>query len=94
MAHGHSAGQSVLVNPYLTLKVVSIYRTEDILIVTRKMLRERAFVLASHHGRAPHEACKMDWEQAKKEMCRIQASDTISHDAHRGNFTDQSFESP
>ena len=64
-------------NAYLIVKVVSVLRTEEILIFSRKMLRERAVVLASDDGRAPHETCKMDWEQAKREMCGIRTSDTL-----------------
>ena len=64
------------VNEYLIVKVVSLWRSEEVLFVTRKMLRERAVVLASQNGRAPHEVCKMDWEQAKNEMCGVRTSDT------------------
>src|SRR5271165_4175527 len=36
--------------------------------VTRKMVRERAMELAAINGRAPQEASKSDWEQAKREL--------------------------
>jgi hypothetical protein len=37
-------------------------------IVTRRMLRVRAVELAEIDGRQPHEASKIDWEQAKREF--------------------------
>ena len=36
--------------------------------VTRGMLRERAVTLAGLDGRAPQDASKSDWEQAKQEL--------------------------
>jgi hypothetical protein len=36
--------------------------------VTRGMMRQRAVELAVIEGRKPHEACKSDWENAKREL--------------------------
>jgi hypothetical protein len=36
--------------------------------VTRKMVRERAIELAKINGRAPQDATKEDWDQAKREL--------------------------
>lgn len=36
--------------------------------VTRGMLRKRAVTLAGLDGRAPQDASKSDWEQAKQEL--------------------------
>jgi hypothetical protein len=36
--------------------------------VTRKMVRERAIELAKINGRAPRDATKEDWDQAKREL--------------------------
>lgn len=36
--------------------------------VTRGMVRQRAVELAVVEGRKPHEACKSDWENAKREL--------------------------
>lgn len=40
--------------------------------ITRGMVRERAVELAVFNGRKPHEACKSDWESAKREMVGLQ----------------------
>ena len=37
-------------------------------IVTRKMLRERAFELAVNSGRSAQEASKSDWEEAIRQL--------------------------
>lgn len=40
----------------------------EIAIVTRGMVRERAVELAVINGRKSHETSKSDWEKAKQEM--------------------------
>jgi len=37
-------------------------------LVSRRMLRERAVELAAIDGRAPQDASKVDWDQAKLEL--------------------------
>ena len=64
------------VNTYLSLQVVTIRSSVEI-TVTRRMLRERAVLIASVGGRAPHEVHRMDWEQAKREMSGIQTADLM-----------------
>ena len=52
----------------LLMKTASPANPADIGKVTRGMLRERAFEVASVEGRAPQDASKSDWEQAKQEL--------------------------
>ncbi len=47
-------------------------------MVSRKQLRERAVELAGGDGRAPQDALKCDWEQAKHEL--LDEPDTSSND--------------
>lgn len=55
--------------PLLTLSTVAVPSTQgDADKVTRRQLRERAVELAAHEGRAPQDASKADWEQAKREL--------------------------
>ena len=42
--------------------------TNESVIVTRGMVRQRAVELAVSEGRKPHETGKADWETAKHEM--------------------------
>lgn len=51
----------------LLMESASTANPSDTVKVTRGMLRERAFEVASLEGRAPQDATKSDWEQAKQE---------------------------
>ncbi|MGA2051880.1 MAG: hypothetical protein ABSH19_01075 [Opitutales bacterium] len=46
----------------------AIASSTSIVTVTRKMMRERAVMLAVVVGRSVHEVSKSDWQQAKREM--------------------------
>jgi hypothetical protein len=42
-----------------------------VIIVTRKMVRERAVELASTVGHSAHEVSKAEWDQAKRELMGV-----------------------
>jgi hypothetical protein len=49
----------------------AVNNPNEIFMVTRGMLRERAVELAVTNGRQPHEVSKFDWEEAKRELIPI-----------------------
>jgi hypothetical protein len=58
---------AIVVTHTLSTEGASTY-PKEIVGVTRGMVRQRAVELAVVEGRKPHEACKSDWENAKREL--------------------------
>jgi hypothetical protein len=56
------------VNVYLLTEAALVPNPTDSGKISRKRLRERAVELAAIDGRAPEDAGKSDWEQAKHEL--------------------------
>lgn len=62
----------------LLMESASAANPADTVKVTRGMLRERAFEVASLESRAPQDASKSDWEQAKQELMTSPDAETLA----------------